>query len=128
MQFHEKLRALRKGKNWTMEDLARESGVSYRMIQKYESNLAFPRVTAAEKLADALGVRIDDLMCRQEKEIAQAEEDSYENIQKKLFNNIDEIRIAMAGGKIRKEDRDIIMKNIMEAYVMAEQKENENKK
>lgn len=122
MQFHEKLRALRKGKGWTQQELADNSGVSYRMVQKYENNIAFPRVTAAEKLAECLGVTIDELMCRQEIEIANLEEEKYEDFQKYALKNINNIAIAMAGGKFKEEDRELIFQSIMEAYVEAKQK------
>lgn len=48
-------------KGWTCQKLADVSGCSLRNIQRWENNEAVPSVLNARKLADALGVRLDDL-------------------------------------------------------------------
>lgn len=53
---------LRKEKNWSQTNLAKESGVSREMISKYERDIAIPSVDAAKKIADAFGVSLDYLV------------------------------------------------------------------
>lgn len=56
MTFSERLKKIREEKGITQEQLAQCSGISRRMIQKYESAVARPRYDAAEKLASALEI------------------------------------------------------------------------
>jgi transcriptional regulator with XRE-family HTH domain len=53
---------LRKQKNWSQSDLARESQISRVMIGKYERDEASPSIDAAKKIADSLGVSLDALV------------------------------------------------------------------
>lgn len=53
---------LRKEKNWSHTDLAKQSGLSHRLISKYEKGIATPSVDAAKKIADAFGVSLDYLV------------------------------------------------------------------
>jgi transcriptional regulator with XRE-family HTH domain len=52
------LKALRKEKNWTQEDLAFHSGVSRSAIASYESRDKKPKLDKLSKLAEALNVSI----------------------------------------------------------------------
>lgn len=57
------LAGLRKKKGLTQEGLARKADISYHTIIKLESGgIADPRIGTVIKIADALGVRIDDLI------------------------------------------------------------------
>ena len=51
MKFNERLKELREKSKLTQEQLAKISGVSSRMIQRYEYGTSRPRLDAAEKLA-----------------------------------------------------------------------------
>lgn len=53
---------LRKQKNWSQSDLAKESQISRVMIGKYERDEASPSIDAAKKIADSLGVSLDALV------------------------------------------------------------------
>lgn len=53
---------LRKQKDWSQIDLAKESGVSREMIGKYERGEAVPSIEAAKKIADAFEVSLDYLV------------------------------------------------------------------
>jgi len=53
---------LRKEKNWSQTDLAKQSDVSREMISKYERSIAMPSVDAAKKIADAFDVSLDYLV------------------------------------------------------------------
>lgn len=57
-----KLREIRKGKNMSVPELSRRSGVAIRGIEDLEKR-GDGRVSTLIKLADALGVSLDEL-CR----------------------------------------------------------------
>jgi len=57
------LARLRKEKGLTQERLAREANISYHTLIKLESGgIEDPRISTVIKLANALGVRIDELI------------------------------------------------------------------
>jgi len=53
---------LRGQKKLTQQDLGRAAGVSPSQISRYEAGMAMPRKTVMKKLADALGLTVDDLL------------------------------------------------------------------
>lgn len=53
--FGIRLRELREGRGWTQADLAREVGVTYQAIAKYERNESEPTWPVVLRLAAALG-------------------------------------------------------------------------
>src|ERR1700753_2289823 len=55
------VRALRGQRGWSLERLARASGVSRSMLSQIERNDANPTVAVALAIASALGVTLDDL-------------------------------------------------------------------
>ena len=56
---------LRKQKGWSQEKLAVESEISYNTIIKIErGGIENPKIETVIKLSDALGVSIDQLVCR----------------------------------------------------------------
>ena len=74
MKFNERLKELREKSKLTQEQLAKISGVSSRMIQRYEYGTSRPRLDAAEKLAKALNVTTDQLLGNGDMLVAQAAE------------------------------------------------------
>ena len=57
-----KLRDIRKEHGMTQEQLAKATGLHRVTIAKYETSKVDPTTECAEKIADALGVTIDDLI------------------------------------------------------------------
>lgn len=53
---------LRKEKNMTQADLAKELNVTDKAVSKWERGLGFPDIQSIEKLADTLGVSVLELM------------------------------------------------------------------
>ena len=51
MKFEDRLKQYRENKGWTQAELGEKSGVSSRMIQRYEAGTSRPRWDAAEKIA-----------------------------------------------------------------------------
>ena len=58
----EKLKELRKERNWSQMELSRRSGVSQSFINYLEAGEKQPTLTTLNKLAKAFGVPISDLI------------------------------------------------------------------
>jgi len=54
--FAKNVESFRKGKGWSISELARQSGVSRSSVGHYETGLRRPKIESVKKLADALGV------------------------------------------------------------------------
>ena len=60
------LERFRTERQMTQEELAKRVGVSQPAIAQYEAGTAVPKLYVTIKLADALGVKIDDLVSSKE--------------------------------------------------------------
>lgn len=125
MKFNERLKELREKKNLTQEQLAKKSGVSSRMIQRYEYGTSRPRLDAAEKIANALNVTTDELLGNSGMLVAQAAEKYGARGAKQAEELTAEVTGLFAGGDMAEEDMDVMMKAIQDAYWIA--KENNKK-
>lgn len=63
-EIGKKIRSLRLDKGWTQKKLAIESVVSENAIKQYENGKRQPKTEYLEKIADALGVSVDELLGR----------------------------------------------------------------
>lgn len=122
MKFNERLKELRENNNLTQEQLAKNSGVSSRMIQRYEYGTSRPRLDAAEKIAKALNVSTDELLGNADMLVAQAAEKYGARGAKQAKQLTDEVTGLFAGGDMAEEDMDLMMKAIQDAYWIAKEK------
>lgn len=122
MTFSERLKKIRENKEMTQEQLAKRSGISRRMIQKYESGIARPRYDAAEKLASALELPVSGLLGESGTLIAQAAEKYGTRGAKQADELMNEVTGLFAGGELAEEDMDVMMKAISDAYWIAKEK------
>lgn len=106
----------------TQAQLAKLSGISSRMIQKYESGGSRPRYDAAEKLARALEVPISELLGESEIMIAQAREKYGSKGARQAEDLMNEVTGLFAGGELAEEDMDVMMKAFQDAYWLAKEK------
>ena len=60
--FGERMRHFRKERGWTLDDLAARIGSSKQVLSRYESGKRNPKISAAKKISDALGVELDDMV------------------------------------------------------------------
>ena len=60
--FGNMVAALRKEKGMTQLELAEKMGVTDKAVSKWERDLSFPDVSSIPKLAETLGVTVDELM------------------------------------------------------------------
>ena len=64
-----RLKECRKNKGWTQQKLAEKTGLSFNTITKIEQGIGdSPTLKTLLKLADALGVSLDDLVDRRANE------------------------------------------------------------
>lgn len=114
-------RAERKN-DMTQEQLAKISGVSPRTIQRYECGTSRPRLDAAEKLAKALNISVDQLLGTDGMLVAQAAEQYGARGAKQAQQLTDEVTGLFTGGELAQDDMDVMMQAIMDAYWLAKEK------
>ena len=64
----EMINSLRKEKNMTQNDLAEKMNVTDKAVSKWERNLSCPDVNSIPKLAEILGVSVEELLNAQTKQ------------------------------------------------------------
>ena len=122
MKFNERLKALREKSGMTQEQLAKESGVSARMIQRYESGSYRPRLGGAEQIAKALNVTTDQLLGTDGMLVVQAAEKYGTRSAGQAKQLTDEVTDLFTGGELPQDDMDVMMQAIMDAYWLAKEK------
>ena len=60
--FGSTIAALRKAQGMTQLDLAQKMGVTDKAVSKWERSLSFPDVASLPRLAEVLGVTVDELL------------------------------------------------------------------
>lgn len=95
-----KINTLRKGKNWSQGDLAKEIGASREIIGKYERNENLPSIEMVIKMSNAFDVTVDFL-------VGQGEHSSYD---KETVNRINDIQ------RMDSETKDILF-NVIDTYI-----------
>ena len=122
MKFSDRLKELREKNDMTQEQLAKVSGVSPRTIQRYECGTSRPRLDAAEKLAKALNISVDQLLGTDGMLVAQAAEQYGARGAKQAQQLTDEVTGLFTGGEFAQDDMDVMMQAIMDAYWLAKEK------
>lgn len=122
MTFNERLKKIREQKKMTQEQLAQRSGISRRMISKYEGGNARPRFDAAEKIAAALDISVSELLGESGTLVAEAAEKYGSRGAKQAEALMGEVTGLFAGGELAEEDMDVMMKAITDAYWIAKEK------
>ena len=79
MEFNEKLQELRKNKNLTQEELAKELYVSRTAISKWESGRGYPNIDSLKDISKFFSVTIDELLSSEEL-ITAAKDENRSNI------------------------------------------------
>lgn len=125
MKFEDRLKQYRENKGWTQAELGEKSGISSRMIQRYEAGTSRPRWDAAEKIATALEVPVSDLLGQSGMLVAEAADKGGAKSAREMSKLVEEVVGMFAGGSLPKEDRDAYMAAISKAYFESNE---ENKK
>lgn len=79
MEFNEKLQELRKEKNFTQDELAKELFVSRTAVSKWESGRGYPNIDSLREISKFFSVSLDDLLSSDEI-ISAAQEDNKNKI------------------------------------------------
>ncbi len=122
MKFNERLKKFREEKGLTQVQLSELTGISARMIQKYEAGIARPRLDAADKIAKALNITTDELLGNADMLVAQAAEKYGARGARQAQQLTDEVTGLFAGGDMAEEDMDVMMQAIQQAYWIAKEK------
>lgn len=69
MDLGSRITELRKGKNWSQSQLAKNIEVSREIVGRYERNDAVPSIDVAKRIAEALEVSLDYLVGNAEQKI-----------------------------------------------------------
>lgn len=80
--------SLRKDKGMTQLELAEKMGVTDKAVSKWERDLSCPDISSVPKLAEILGISVDDLMQGKTETKEQGTKEKKENISR---NKVDEI-------------------------------------
>jgi transcriptional regulator with XRE-family HTH domain len=121
MTFNERLKELREAKGLTQVQLANLSGISSRMIQKYEKD-SRPQYDTVIKLSKALEISVSELLGEKDDLVAQAGEKYGARGAKQAEQLMSEVTGLFAGGEMAEEDMDVMMRAITEAYWTAKEK------
>lgn len=84
----DKIKNYRKIINITQKDLAEKSGVSESAIRYYETNKRNPKLETLSKIADALGISINDLIIREEYKLIERVEKIESDEEDKIILNL----------------------------------------
>ena len=125
MKFGDRLKQYREDKGLTQAELGNKSGISSRMIQRYEAGRSRPRWDAAEKIAQTLEVPVADLLGQSGMLVAEAADKGGAKSAREMSKLVEEVVGIFAGGTLPKEDRDAYMAAISKAYFESNE---ENKK
>lgn len=119
MSFKDTLREIRENREMTQQELATASGISCRMIQRYECGSSRPRIDAVQRLAAALETTPEKLMGPNDLMLAQAAEQYGSRGVRQAKDLMEEVTGLFTGGTLAPEDMDTMMQAIQEAYWIA---------
>lgn len=118
MNIGYKIKALRKSKGLTQEQLANAIGISFQAVSKWENNIAYPDITLAPVLANFFGVSMDELfdfsLAEKEEEVKKFVDEAYE------FRESDpqKSREILEEGLKKYPENDILLNNLL--YVITD--------
>ena len=111
MSLSEKIKALRKEKKWSQDDLSKAIDVHTKHISRYENGKANPGPEILRRMADAFGVSTDYLIYDDVPRNGKIKIDDPE-----LLENFEKIT------QLKEEDRSTI-KNVIKAMIMKSEME-----
>ncbi len=124
MNIGNKIKALRKVRGVTQEQLANAIGISFQAVSKWENNIALPDITLLPILANYFGISIDELfdfsLTEMENEIEKIVDEAYQ------FRESDpeKSRKILNEGLKKYPENDILLNNLL--YVITEPDETIN--
>lgn len=117
MKFGEKLRALRKEMKKTQEEAAKELNIALRTYKNYELCQTYPKKREVYYvLADYFGVNVNYLFTEDEAFIIEVKDAYGPQGVSQAEKLIQEVSSLFAGGNLKEEERDRVMRAIQEIY------------
>ena len=117
MEFSKKLKKARIAKQMSQKELAEATGITTRTIQNYETTKKLPKSrNTYKKLADALGIREEDLMDGNTDFVLRASAQYGSRGAQQAWDLVADLKAMWAGGEMEEEDMDEIMQAMQEAY------------
>lgn len=117
MTFAEKIKNERTKLHMTQADFAKHIGVSYRMLQNYESGKNRPRTREVyQKIADALGLNVNYLLTENEEFVLNIGAEYGSRSKKGAERVLADVNALFSGGEMADEDLDVFMQAVQQAY------------
>lgn len=116
MKFGDRLKQYRKDNSLTQAELGEKSGISSRMIQRYEAGRSRSRWDAAEKIVQTLEIPVADLLGQSGMLVAEAAEKGGSKSAREVSKLVDEVVGLFAGGSLPQKDKEAYMAAISKAY------------
>lgn len=110
------MRVIRKQKKMTMKQLGKEVGVSESTISLYENGKHEPDLITIGRIADVLGVSVDQLLGRDE---TQSKEDE------KFYLSSDEYRLIQCYRAIAPEGKEKVQSYVSDIFVLYSSEKNQ---
>ncbi|MBE6782664.1 MAG: helix-turn-helix domain-containing protein [Ruminococcaceae bacterium] len=113
MNIGNKIKALRKSRGITQEQLAEAIGISFQAVSKWENNIALPDITLVPLIANYFGVTMDELfdfsLAEMENEVKKIVDDAYK------YREIDpeKSRGILEEGLRKYPENDILLNNLL---------------
>lgn len=117
MKFGEKLKALRKERGLTQNELAKAVGVGTRSVVGWEQEGRYPRKRELyAKLAEVLGTDENYLLTEDEQFVSSASEQYGSRGKRQAEQLVAELSGLFAGGELTDSDKDAVMIALQKAY------------
>ncbi len=117
MKFGEKLKALRKERGLTQNELAKAVGVGTRSVVGWEQEGRYPRKRELyAKLAEVLGTEENYLLTEDEQFVSVASEHYGSRGKRQAEQLVAELSGLFAGGELTESDKDAVMIALQKAY------------
>lgn len=113
MNIGNKIKALRKQRGMTQEQLANSIGISFQAVSKWENNIALPDITLAPILASFFGVTMDELFDFSLKEIELDVERIHTYAYEFRESNPQKSREILEEGLKKYPENDILLNNLL---------------
>ena len=111
-----KIKALRRERGITQEQLAESIGISFQAVSKWENDISLPAITLVPALASYFNISIDELFDFNLKEIQEKTEEICREAYKYRKTDPEKSRKILEEGLHKYPDNDILLNNLL--YVM----------
>lgn len=117
MAFGNKVREERIRAGISQQKLAERAGISLRSVQNYESNQRYPNnINIAKRIAIALGTTAEYLLAEEDMYVMEAEQRGGSRAKRDVQGLLNDLNGMFAGGEMSAEDKDKVMRAIMDMY------------